>query len=169
MKSTIYKTPAESETIKTEVVCPDDTNPMEVLKGGRLVEWMDVAAAICAQTHTGKICVTASINKADFYAAAKAGDIISIFAKITRAFNASMEIYVSAFARKVLGGKNYLISEAYFTFVAIDENGKTTPAMVVKPVSSFEKKQYAAALYRKKKNILTKRKSERPRYAEKGN
>jgi acyl-CoA hydrolase len=167
MKYKLFKTPAESETIKTEVVCPDATNPMKILQGGRLVEWMDIAAAVCAQTHTGKICVTASIRQVDFYAAAESGDIITILAKITRAFNASMEIYVSAFARKVPGGKNYLISEAYFTFVAIDENGKTVQAIQVKPASSFEKKQYAAALSRRIKNNRTKRKTGNNIYAEK--
>lgn len=151
MKNKIYKTPAESETIKTEVVCPDDTNPMEMLKGGRLVEWMDIAAAVCAQTHSGKICVTASIRHVDFYAAANSGDIISIIAKITRAFNASMEVYVSAYARTVLGGKNYLISEAYFTFVAINESGKPVNAVQVKPVTAAEKKQFAQARVRKTK------------------
>ena len=67
MKNSIkYKTPTASETIKTEVVCPNDTNPMGILQGGRLVEWMDIAAAVCAQTHAEKICVTASIDKVDF-------------------------------------------------------------------------------------------------------
>lgn len=151
MKHKLFKTPAESETIKTEVVCPDDTNPMKILQGGRLVEWMDIAAAVCAQTHSGKVCVTASIKQVDFYAAAESGDIITILAKITRAFNASMEIYVSAFARKVLGGKNCLISEAYFTFVAINENGKPVNAVQVKPVTAAERKQFAKAKIRKTK------------------
>ena len=84
------------------MVCPNDTNPMGLLQGGRLVEWMDIAAAVCAQTHSGKICVTASINHVDFNAAAKIGDIITIHAKITRAFHTSMEIFVKAYARKVL-------------------------------------------------------------------
>ena len=96
------KVPADSITVKTEVVCPNDANPMGMLQGGRLVEWMDIAAAVCAQTHSGKICVTASINQVDFNQPAKTGDIITITATITRAFNTSMEIFVQAFARKVL-------------------------------------------------------------------
>lgn len=145
------KNPGESATIKTEVVCPNDTNPMGILQGGRLVEWMDIAAAVCAQTHSGKICVTASINHVDFNAAAKLGDIITIHAVITRAFNTSMEIFVEAFARKVLAGTKYLISEAYFSFVALDEKGKTSQVIAVKPVTLLEKKQYEAALDRKTK------------------
>jgi acyl-CoA hydrolase len=157
-KSSQYKKPSESETIKTEVVCPNDTNPMGILKGGRLVEWMDMAAAVCAQTHSGKICVTASINDVDFKEAANVGDIITINAKITKAFNTSMEIYVQAFARKVLAGKKLLISEAYFTFVALDEKGKAAKVIAVRPVTATEKSHYDAA-ERKKEATGFKRKS----------
>lgn len=146
-----YKPPSASVTIKTEVVCPNDTNPMGILQGGRLVEWMDIAAAVCAQTHAGKICVTASINQVNFNAAAKIGDIITISAKITRAFNTSMEIFVQAFARKVLAGKKYLISEAYFTFVALDADGKASLVIEVNPVTLPEKAQFNAALLRRKR------------------
>lgn len=157
MKGLSYKKPADSKTIKTEVVCPNDTNPMDILQGGRLVEWMDIAAAVCAQTHAGKICVTASIKQVDFNAGAKVGDIINIRAKITRSFRTSMEIFVHAFARKVLGGKKYLISEAYFTFVAIDNNGKAEQVIAVKAVTAAEKEQYKAALFRKEKDQQKRR------------
>ena len=143
-----YKIPSESEVIKTEVVCPNDTNPMEMLKGGRLVEWMDIAAAVCAQTHTERICVTASINKVDFNAAARVGDIVTIRAVITRAFNTSMEIFVESHARQVLEGEKYLISEAYFTFVALDQRGKSAKVIPVRPTTAGEQEQYDSALQR---------------------
>jgi acyl-CoA hydrolase len=129
---------------------------MGMLQGGRLVEWMDIAAAVCAQTHSGKICVTASINQVDFNAAASVGDIITIYATITRAFQTSMEIFVQSFARKVLEDKKYLISGAFFTFVALDAEGRTTPVIAVKPTTTAEKKQFADALTRKKKTIQLK-------------
>ena len=150
-KLQLYKVPSDSQTIKTEVVCPNDSNPMGMLQGGRTVEWMDIAAAVCAQTHAGKICVTASINHVDFNATANVGDIITIHATITRAFNTSMEIFVQSFARKVLAEKKYLISEAFFTFVALNIEGRTTPVIAVKPVSAPEKKHFIQALIRKTK------------------
>lgn len=145
-----HKSPADSQVVKTEVVCPNDTNPMGLLQGGRLVEWMDIAAAVCAQTHSEKICVTASINHVDFKEAANIGDIITINAKITRAFTTSMEIFVQAFARKVLQGKRYQISEAYFTFVALDENGKKIQVFGISPTTKIEKDLYDEAFKRKK-------------------
>ena len=148
-----YKFPDESGIIKTEVVCPNDTNPMGILQGGRLVEWMDIASAVCAQTHSERICVTASINHVDFKQAAMVGDIITVSAQIPRAFNSSMEIFVRAFARQVLAGKNYLISEAYFTFVALDKKGKASMVFAVKPVTESEKEQFKSAMERKKQRI----------------
>ncbi|MFZ4769555.1 MAG: acyl-CoA thioesterase [Ferruginibacter sp.] len=155
-KKESYKNVADSETIKTEVVCPNDANPMGLLQGGRLVEWMDIGAAVCAQTHSGKICVTASINQVDFNAAAKVGDIITIYARITRAFTTSMEIFVQSYARKVLAEKKYLISEAYFTFVALDEMGKVSEVISLHPLTASEKKQFNAALLRRKKTTKKK-------------
>lgn len=151
MKDKNYKRPSESETIKTEVVCPNDTNPIGILKGGRLVEWMDMAAAGCAQVHTAKICVTAAINHAAFIEPAKTGDIITIKARVTRVFNTSMEIFVRAFAQNITGKRKYLISEAYFTFVALDDSGKPVKAIEVKPVTESEKKQFDEARYRRDK------------------
>ncbi len=129
------KTPSHSKTIKTEVVCPNDTNPVGILQGGRLVQWMDIAAAVSAQTHAGKICVTASIDKVSFENPAFVGDIITIEAKLTRAFSRSMEIFVSAWSSNIRRPKHLLISKSYFTFVALDDNGSPTSVPQVNPVS----------------------------------
>ena len=118
------RSPKYSETIMTEVVCPNDTNPMGILQGGRLVQWMDIASAVCSQNHAEHICVTASIDSVKFKAPARVGDIITIKAKITRSFKSSMEIFVQAWAKKIISQRAYLINEAYFTFVAIDDNSK---------------------------------------------
>ena len=143
------KSPSASETIKTEVVCPNDTNPMGLLLGGRLVQWMDIAAAICAQNHAEKICVTASIDSVSFKNSARVGDVITIKARITRAFKTSMEIFVETHSRNVLSRETHLINEAYFTFVALDDHMRVTPVIAVTPVSAAEKKQYRDAVTRK--------------------
>ena len=77
----INKTPGSLLTIKTEAVCPNYNNPMGILQGVQLVEWMDIAAA-------------------------KVGDVITISAKITRAFKSSMEIFVESFAKMFWRAKN---------------------------------------------------------------
>jgi len=143
------KTVADSETIMTEVVYPNDANPMGMLQGGKLMQWMDTASAVCAQTHAGRIAVTVSIDKVSFKNPARVGDIINIKAKMTRAFNKSMEIFVQAWSRKIISGEIHLINEAYFTFVALDENAKTTTVPKIKPSNTEERIQYKQALSRK--------------------
>ena len=143
------KTPASSAVIKTEVVFPNDTNPLSILLGGRLVEWMDVAAAVCAQNHAGRICVTASIDNVSFEHPAKVGDVVFIRAAITRAFTTSMEIIVEAKAKNVFEAEQKLISTAYFTFVALDENALASRVPPVAPETGEERELYNAALERK--------------------
>ena len=143
------RSPKYSETIMTEVVCPNDTNPMGILQGGRLVQWMDIASAVCSQNHAEHICVTASIDSVKFKAPARVGDIITIKAKITISFKSSMEIFVQAWAKKIISQRAYLINEAYFTFVAIDDNSKPTLVPSIKPITKIEKEQFINAYKRK--------------------
>lgn len=147
------KSPSYSATIKTEVVCPNDTNPLGILQGGRLVQWMDIAAAVCAQTHADGICVTASIDKVRFFTAAKVGDILTIKAIITRAFKTSMEIKVDATVRNASNHTPIPLSIAWFTFVAIDDQAKKRPVVPVLPETEEEKKDYILAGERKEKSI----------------
>jgi acyl-CoA hydrolase len=146
----------ESETVMTEVVCPNDTNPMGILLGGKLVQWMDIASAVCAQNHAERICVTASIDSVEFKAPAKVGDVITIKAVITQSFKSSMEIFVQAWARKIISRQSYLINEAYFTFVALDDNGRPVAVAEVKPMNKEEKERFENAGKRRKQRLKAK-------------
>lgn len=126
MKTEQPEKTAFSDICKTEIVCPNDVNPMGILQGGRLVQWMDIAAAACAQTYTGKFCVTVSIDYVHFKQPARCGDIISIKAAITHVFNTSVRIFVQAYSWNALKQKRQLINEAHFTFVALDDNACRT-------------------------------------------
>ena len=148
------KLPSESETIMTEVVYPNDANPMGMLQGGKLIQWMDTASAVCAQTHSERIAVTVSLDKVLFKNPAKVGDIISIKAKMTRAFETSMEIFVQAWARKVISRETHLIMEAYFVFVALDDNAKPTQIPRLIPETNEEKLRYQQALIRKEQKTI---------------
>jgi acyl-CoA hydrolase len=143
------KTPVLSETIMTEVVCPNDTNPMGMLQGGRLVQWMDIAAAICAQRHSDQICVTTFIGGLKFISSARVGDVITIKARITRAFNTSMEIGVKAWSQQINKKDPVLVNEGYFTFVAIDRHGKPVAAPEMYPQDEHEKLEFEGALKRR--------------------
>lgn len=116
-----------SRIIKTEVVCPNDTNPMGILQGGRLVQWMDIGAAVCAQNYAGSVCVTASIERINFMHPARVGDILLIEAEVNQAFRTSMVISVKAWASTIGQKGSRLISDSDFVFVAISTNGKPSP------------------------------------------
>src|ERR1700756_4139145 len=88
------QTPKESYTISTEIVLPNDTNVLGNLMGGRLLHWMDITAAISAHRHCHRVVVTASVNHVSFERAIKLGDYVTIEAKVSRAFNTSMEVFL---------------------------------------------------------------------------
>jgi acyl-CoA hydrolase len=148
------KSPSESETIMTEIIFPNDTNPMGIVQGGRVVQLMDIASAVCAQVHSGRIAVTASIDQVHFKQPAKLGDVLTIRARITRVFNTSMEIYAEVTAKRLPDMKPFLTNYAYFTFVALDEQQKPVTINPVKPSTSFDKITYRKALYRKRKRSV---------------
>lgn len=143
------KTPSDSETIMTEIILPNEANPMGIVQGGRIVHLMDIAAAICAQTHTGKIAVTASIDKVRFVSPARVGDVLTIKAVITKVFSTSMEIYTEVTAKRLPDMKPVLSNSAFFTFVALGEDQKPTAIPKIKPVTAKEKQRYKQAEERK--------------------
>lgn len=122
---------------------------MGILQGGQLVQWMDIAAAVCAQTHAEKICVTASIDKARFFAPARVGDIIHLEAVITCAFTSSMEIYVKANKQTIGQPHKHLIGDTLLTFVAIDDQGNPASVFKIKPTNKEEQQRYEEAKSRR--------------------
>ncbi len=145
------KTPKDSETHMTEVVLPNDANPFEVLLGGRLLYWMDIACAVTAQTHAGNIALTVSIDEIAFHDRAEVGDILDIQAKVTRAFRSSMEIRVGAWKRNIREEGSTFINEAYFTFVAVDREKQPVEVPSIEPTDAEEEELYRKALERKER------------------
>src|ERR1700742_1983961 len=116
------KTPRESLTIMNELVLPNDTNTLNNLMVGRLLHWMDIAAAISGQKHCNLIVVTASVDNVSFKHSIKLGDVVSIEARVTRAFNTSVEVRMDVWAENIPSGTRAKSNEAYYTFVALDKD-----------------------------------------------
>ena len=93
---------ADSLTIMNELVLPNDTNTFGNLMGGRLMYWMDIAAGMAAAKHCNAPCMTASVDNLSFKNPIKLGNIVRIEARVTRAFNTSMEIYLKVFGEDSL-------------------------------------------------------------------
>src|SRR5512137_515462 len=106
------KKPTESITIMTELVLPNDTNTFGNLMGGRLMYWMDIAAALAAMKHCATPVVTASVDNISFESPIKLGNVVHIEAKVTRAFNSSMEVHMKVWGEDPQQQFKYKSNEA---------------------------------------------------------
>ena len=140
------KNPQQSRATLTEIVLPNDTNNLNNLMGGRLLHWMDIAAAITAHRHCNRTCVTASVNNVSFEHPIPRGSIVTLEAYISRAFNSSMEIFIDVWIEDKLSGEKTKCNEAIYTFVAVDNTNKPTSVPVIEPETNLEKERFDAAL-----------------------
>lgn len=148
----------ESATIMTEMVLPNDTNTLNNLMGGRLMHWMDVVAAIAAQKHSNRIVVTASADSISFKQPIALGNVVTLQAKVTRAFNSSMEVFIEVSAEDIPASKKTITHRAFFTFVAVDQNGKPIEIPEVVPETEEEIELFDGALRRRQlRLVLAKR------------
>lgn len=146
---------SESETVMTEMIMPNDTNPIGNLMGGNLLRWMDIIGGICAGRHCEAYVVTASVDNVSFQKPIGLGDVITLKAKVTRAFNTSVEVYVEVFAADIKGGSNRMSNHAYFTFVAIDdEKKKPIKVSPLIPLTTEEQKLYEGAQRRREIRLI---------------
>lgn len=146
---------SESATTMTEMVMPNDTNPLHNLMGGNLMRWMDVVASIAAGKHCEAHVVTASVDHVSFHKPIASGDIVTLQARVTRAFNTSVEIFVEVFAADIKGGNPRKCNHAYFTFVAIeDETRKPKPVPHVIALTGEEEKLYESAARRREVRLV---------------
>ena len=143
-----------SQVEMTELVIPNDTNSLGNLLGGRLMHWMDIAAAIAASRHTNRVCVTASVDGLHFHHPVKQGEVVILHASVNRVFRTSLEVGVRVTKENPLTGERQHTNTAYLTFVAIDDEGRPVPAHPVKPVTSAEKRRYRDAARRRQLRLL---------------
>ena len=148
------KKAGESLTVMTELVLPNDTNLFGNLMGGRLMYWMDIAAALAAMKHCSTPVVTASVDNISFEAPIKLGNVVHIEAKVSRVFNTSMEVHIRVEGEDAFQQIKYKSNEAYYTFVAIDTNGKRLPVPQLIPETEIEKKLFDSALRRTQLRLI---------------
>ncbi len=134
------KSPRESKVVMTEMVLPQHTNALGGVFGGQVMSWIDIAAAIAAQRHSGKVCVTASIDELHFLRPIKKGYVVNIAAQVTAVHRTSCEVRVIVGAENPLTGIQFHTSSAFLTFVALDDMGDPSPMPALSPETAEEKK-----------------------------
>lgn len=148
------KTPSDSITIVTDLVLPSETNPIGNMFGGELLARMDRAASIAARRHSRRIVVTASVNHVAFSKMIPLGSVVTVEAKVSRAFSSSMEIYMDVYIEDRESGERSISNEAIYTFVAVDETGRPVKVPELIPVTDIEKERFEAALRRKQLSLV---------------
>ena len=144
----------ETLAITTKIVLPNDTNTMGNLFGGQLLAWMDVIASVAAHRHCRRTVVTAAVNNVSFTQAIAQSSIVTMEAKVSRAFNSSMEIFIDVSVEDPSSGKKRKCNEAIYTFVAIDQYGAAIQVPELIPESPEEISRYEGALRRKQLSLI---------------
>lgn len=148
------KTVKMTITNMSEIVLPNDANTLGNLMGGKLMYWMDIAAAMASQRHCNSVVVTASVDNISFANPIKIGNILTIESRVTRAFNTSMEVFIRVWGEDLQTQEKYVSNEAFFTFVALGKNGKPMRVPEVVPESEAEKQMYDGALRRRQLRLI---------------
>lgn len=150
----MVKTPKDSLTILTDIVLPGETNPLGNLFGGELLARMDRACSIAAQRHSRRIVVTASVNHVAFNKVVPVGSVVSVEAKVSRAFTSSMEIYVDVWIEDRESQERTKVNEGIYTFVAVDRTGTPIKIPKIEPETELEKERFEGALRRKQLSLV---------------
>jgi acyl-CoA hydrolase len=146
--------PKESLCSTTRIVMPNDTNTLGNLMGGNLLNWMDIAAAISAQRHCRRVCVTAAVNNVSFERPIRLADVVIIDAQVTRAFTSSMEVFMQVHVENPVTGERSRCNEAYYTFVAVDQLGAPIGVPPIEPETPDEQARFAGALRRRQLRLI---------------
>jgi len=134
-----------SRTEMTELVLPQDSNLLGNILGGRVMHLIDIAGAIAAHRHCHRQVVTASVDHLDFLNPVRVGDLIILEAQVNRAFHTSVEVGVEVFSEDSVAGVRRRTTQAFLTFVALDDDGKPVPVPSLILKTSEERRRYREA------------------------
>ena len=147
---------SSSRTEQVQILIADTMNGAGRLFGGRLMEWIDVVAAVAARRHSCRNVTTAAVDSLQFAAPAFVNDTIILSACVTSTGRTSMEVCVRTYVEN-LDGTRREINRAYLVMVALDENGNPTAVPPVLPETEEEKREFAEAKKRKEYRDLRRR------------
>ncbi len=132
----------DSQSEMTELVLPNDANPLGALLGGRLMHWIDLAGAMAVHRHTRSYAVTASVDHIDFLVPVQVGDLVILRSSVNRVFQTSVEVGVKVFVENYIADTSQHVASAYLTFVAIDAKGNHLKVSAVIPETEEQQRRY---------------------------
>jgi acyl-CoA hydrolase len=143
------KTPEASRVVMTETVLPGDGNSLGTAFGGRIAQWIDIAAAIACQRHCRQRVVTASMDDLHFLLPIRVGMIVELRSQVNAAFRTSMEAGVRIESEDPISGERRHACTAFLTFVAQDELGRPVSVPQLALETAEDKRRSADAQERR--------------------
>ena len=141
---------SQSKVEMTEMVFPNDANPLGNCMGGRVMHWIDICAALSAGRHARTPVVTANVDNIDFHNPIPVGGIVVLLASVNFAGRTSMEVGVKVWQEERSTGNRKHVASAYLTFVSLDPESRTPrPVPPVLPETDDEKRRYQNAQARR--------------------
>lgn len=143
--------PVASSAIENHVykVFPNDMNAHDTVFGGMIMAKCDRLALVVAERHSGHVCVTAAVDSIHFRAPAKGNDTLLFSLALNRSWSSSMEIGARVMAENSYTGDVRHILSAFFTFVALDPDGKPVDVLAVLPETDEQKRRFSNAEIRR--------------------
>lgn len=152
----------ESITEMTEIVLPSDGNALGTAFGGRVMQWIDVCAAIASMRHCRKVVVTASMDELHFHAPMRVGEVAHLKSRVNAAFKHSLEIGVEVYSEEPITGERRHTCSALLTFAALDADGRPTTVPPLLQETQEERDAHEAAEVRRKQRLINRRRTAPP-------
>ncbi|KAM8838613.1 acyl-coenzyme A thioesterase 11 [Synchiropus picturatus] len=144
-----------SEVKMSQIVMPCHSNHRQELSVGQLLKWMDSTACLSAERHAGCPCVTASMDDIHFEHTISVGQVVSIRAKVNRAFNTSMEVGIQVRCEDLFLDRHWRVCNAFATFVTQRSNAGTKVILKpIAPVTQKEQVEYSVAAERRRVRMV---------------
>lgn len=150
------KAVSSSQVVMTQLVLPTHTNALDTVFGGTVMSWIDIAAAIAAQRHSGMDVVTASIDQLNFIAPIRKGWVVNLKASVNFTSRTSMEVGVRVDAENPKTSEMFHTASAYLTFVALGSDGRPSliPGLLLE--TDIQIRRFAAAEKRRQQRLVNK-------------
>jgi acyl-CoA hydrolase len=144
---------AASVTEMTEYVLPQHANIGSSVFGGQIMAWVDLCAAICAQRHAGRPCVTAFVDDLAFKRPVLVGQVVRLRAQVIATFRTSMEIDVQVTGEDTVTGEEWPTVDCRVVFVAVDSDRRPTPVPPLLHETDADRAGQAAAEDRRRARL----------------
>lgn len=136
------KTPEQTVVITTELILPAMANLMNNLQGGQMMHFMDIAGALTCRKHSGREVATVTVDKIEFKHPVKVGEVVTITSKLIWAGRTSMKVKICAVSENLKSAAPRVTNTAFFTYVALDGNGRPVPVPRLCPQTKEEREAF---------------------------